>query len=117
VYNIIAVDANDGELGAECSPGSGSKFPVGKVNVVCTATDAAGNSALGSFVVEVRQIGPGTRESFTFPFDSLESQMPDMQFAIVPFVIAALSGIGLAVGLKVAKKTKAKSSQTQRSST
>ncbi|HEV8386969.1 MAG TPA: Ig-like domain-containing protein [Nitrososphaera sp.] len=116
VYNIIAIDAIDGEVTPECTPASGSTFPIGKVNVVCTATDAAGNTALGSFAVEVRQIAGANKETSPFPFDSFEFQIPDMQFAVLPVIIAAVAGIGLAIGLKVAKKTKAKSSQPQKSS-
>jgi Big-like domain-containing protein/HYR domain-containing protein len=116
VYNIIAIDNMDGEVTPECNPVSGSMFPIGKVNVVCTATDAAGNTALGSFAVEVRQIAGADKATSSLPFDSFEFQLPDMQFAVLPVIIAAVVGIGLAIGLKVAKKTKAKSSQPQKSS-
>ncbi|MGH2378739.1 MAG: LpqB family beta-propeller domain-containing protein [Candidatus Limnocylindria bacterium] len=36
-----------------CLPASGSLFPLGATTVLCTATDAAGNSATASFVVTV----------------------------------------------------------------
>jgi len=36
-----------------CSPASGSTFPVGTTTVTCTATDAAGNSQSGGFNVTV----------------------------------------------------------------
>jgi len=36
-----------------CTPASGSTFPLGGTTVSCVATDAAGNTATGSFVVTV----------------------------------------------------------------
>jgi uncharacterized protein YjiK len=36
-----------------CVPPSGSTFPIGETTVVCTATDAAGNTTEGSFTVQV----------------------------------------------------------------
>jgi hypothetical protein len=36
-----------------CIPASGSTFAIGDTTVNCTATDAAGNSATGSFLVHV----------------------------------------------------------------
>ena len=37
-----------------CAPASGTTFSIGSTRVDCTATDAAGNSASGSFSVNVR---------------------------------------------------------------
>lgn len=37
-----------------CTPASGSTFPIGTTTVTCTATDAAGNRATGSFTVLVQ---------------------------------------------------------------
>ena len=39
----------------DCLPASGATFPVGLTTVHCSATDAAGNSSLGSFTVSVTQ--------------------------------------------------------------
>ncbi|GBG00654.1 hypothetical protein Rsub_13383 [Raphidocelis subcapitata] len=45
------------------SPPSGSSFPVGVTSTVtCTATDAAGNTATGTFTVNVRRPGPPGRK-------------------------------------------------------
>jgi hypothetical protein len=54
-FEATAVDAIDGQVPVTCSPPSGSAFPVtGKPTTVsCSATDAAGNSAPGSFEVSV----------------------------------------------------------------
>ena len=52
-YEASATDVVDGSPTVECSPASGSTFPLGTTSVACTATDAAGNSATGSFDVNV----------------------------------------------------------------
>ena len=49
-----ATDLVDGEVEATCEPASGSTFPLGTTPVNCTATDAAGNEATGSFNVIVQ---------------------------------------------------------------
>lgn len=47
-------DAVDGALALGCVPSSGSTFPLGTTNVSCSATDAHGNSASGTFHVLVQ---------------------------------------------------------------
>lgn len=53
-YEATAEDAVDGSVPVSCSPESGSTFPLGETTVNCTATDAAGNPATGSFAVKVQ---------------------------------------------------------------
>jgi hypothetical protein len=53
-YNASAEDAVDGNVPVDCSPASGSTFPLGETTVNCSATDNAGNTANGSFKVTVR---------------------------------------------------------------
>ncbi len=53
-YAASALDAISGAVTPACSPASGSTFPLGTTNVTCSATDAAGNTASGSFSVTVR---------------------------------------------------------------
>ncbi|HEY5782146.1 MAG TPA: HYR domain-containing protein [Lysobacter sp.] len=48
-----AWDIVDGQVAVNCSPASGSTFPVGSNTVSCTATDSHGNTASGSFKVNV----------------------------------------------------------------
>jgi hypothetical protein len=43
-----------------CNPPSGSTFPIGTTTVPCSATDASGNTATGSFTVTVRDTTPPT---------------------------------------------------------
>jgi hypothetical protein len=59
-YTATANDAHDGPVTASCSPGSGSTFPVGTTTVNCSAKDAAGNTATGSFTVTVQDTSPPT---------------------------------------------------------
>lgn len=52
-YQASAVDSLDGSVQPVCSPSSGSLFPPGETRVLCHATDAHGNTAQGSFPVQV----------------------------------------------------------------
>lgn len=52
-FTATAVDATDGTLTPTCTPPSGSTFALGTSTVTCSATDAAGNTATGSFNVTV----------------------------------------------------------------
>jgi hypothetical protein len=54
-FNVTATD-NIGVATQSCSPASGSVFPVGTTLVTCTAADAAGNTASGSFNVIVKDV-------------------------------------------------------------
>jgi CSLREA domain-containing protein len=60
-YAASATDAVDPSPGVVCEPVSGSTFRIGATAVACTATDASGNSATGSFTVTVK----GAREQLT----------------------------------------------------
>src|SRR5918997_1728211 len=53
-YTATATDAVDGSVPVTCDPASGSTFPLGTTTVNCSATDAAGNEATGSFNVIVQ---------------------------------------------------------------
>jgi outer membrane protein assembly factor BamB len=52
-YSVSASDDRDPNPTVSCSPASGSFFAVGDTTVTCTATDASGNQASGSFTVHV----------------------------------------------------------------
>jgi HYR domain len=52
-FDVKAYDDIYGDLVPECTPKSGSMFPVGITNVQCNATDADLNIGHASFVVEV----------------------------------------------------------------
>jgi hypothetical protein len=57
-FDVSASDAEDGTLAASCTPASGSVFPLGTTPVDCSATDAGGERASGSFTVTVRDTTP-----------------------------------------------------------
>jgi hypothetical protein len=52
-YTASASDLVDGAVSVNCSPASGSTFALGTTTVDCSASDAATNSANGSFDVSV----------------------------------------------------------------
>jgi HYR domain len=58
-FIATAHDAVDGPVPVECDPPSGSTFVPGKTTVVCSATDAAGNSAARNFTVLVTLTASG----------------------------------------------------------
>lgn len=59
-FTATASDLVSGSVTPACSPSSGSTFPLGATSVSCTATDAAGNVASGSFGVTVSDTTPPT---------------------------------------------------------
>jgi hypothetical protein len=65
-YSVGATDVVDGAVAVTCSSASGSPFALGTTTVTCTATDAHGNSASGSFAVTVVDTTP---PSLTVPAD------------------------------------------------
>ncbi len=52
-FTVTATDALATNVSVQCTPASGSTFPLGTTNVMCTATDQAGNIASASFDVVV----------------------------------------------------------------
>lgn len=57
-YTVTAQDPCTDTVWVMCYPPSGSRFPVGMTNVVCTATDGSGNKASCTFKVTVRDKEP-----------------------------------------------------------
>jgi hypothetical protein len=55
-FAASANDQVDGPLSVICLPASGSLFSIGETTVNCSATDAHGNSASGSFTVTVKLV-------------------------------------------------------------
>ena len=53
-YAVTATDETDPAPAVSCDPASGATFAIGDTTVDCSATDAAGNRATGTFVVHVR---------------------------------------------------------------
>jgi hypothetical protein len=70
----VAAD-NCSAVTVECTPASGSIFPIGTTAVTCTATDAAGNTAACSFQVSVGIcIQDDVNTSNSFQFDATTGQ-------------------------------------------
>jgi hypothetical protein len=59
-FSASASDANPASPAVTCSPASGSTFALGTTTVNCSATDAASNTANGSFLVHVLDTTPPT---------------------------------------------------------
>jgi hypothetical protein len=57
-YTASASDDVDGTVTPSCVPASGDRFALGTTTVRCSAVDAAGNTATGSFTVTVRDKTP-----------------------------------------------------------
>ncbi len=53
-FSPTATDLVDGSVAVTCAPTSGSIFALGDTTVDCSATDTAGNTAIGSFTVTVQ---------------------------------------------------------------
>jgi hypothetical protein len=67
-YTASATDDVDGSVPINCTPASGSLFPIGTTQVNCSASDVAGNQASGSFEVKVTyDFGSGSGGSFGEP--------------------------------------------------
>jgi hypothetical protein len=54
IYRVTASDAVDGAVPVTCKPRSGSRFPLGRTRVTCSAMDKSANTATASFRVTVR---------------------------------------------------------------
>ena len=54
LYTATSKDDDGLAYPVSCAPASGSTFPIGMTTVSCQATDAAGNTALGTFRITVR---------------------------------------------------------------
>jgi hypothetical protein len=57
-FSATASDSVDGAVSVDCSPASGATFALGTTTVDCSATDAHGNTASGSFAVTVVDTTP-----------------------------------------------------------
>ena len=57
-YAATATDLVDGSVPVICSRASDSTFALGTTPVNCSATDAHGNTATGSFTFTVNEPGP-----------------------------------------------------------
>jgi hypothetical protein len=68
--STVTQDNVGGNITISCDPPSGSTFPVGDTEVECSATDAAGNTGIASFIVTANNTPPRPPPS---AFDILET--------------------------------------------
>ncbi|MFC5577837.1 HYR domain-containing protein [Lysobacter niabensis] len=94
-FAATAVDIVDGSVVVACTPASGSQFALGVTPVNCSAADAAGNSAAGSFTVTVRDT---TAPALTLPLDRI-IEATSSAGAAVNFAASALDIVDGAVGV------------------
>ncbi|WP_437636472.1 DNRLRE domain-containing protein [Sorangium sp. So ce854] len=66
----VALDAVDGVVPAACSPAPGTALPVGLTTVTCSATDAAGNTSIASFDVNVLEWVDSDADAVSDTFDN-----------------------------------------------
>jgi hypothetical protein len=52
-YNVTASDVVEGKVAVACTPRSGSRFPMGRTVVRCSATDSSANTSTARFIVTV----------------------------------------------------------------
>ena len=92
-------DEQGGVLAVACLPASGSTFAVGSTTVTCTATDAVGHTATGSFQVILSAIAAPSPPAPTLPNSATLGQttappdgrwVPALFLLLVLFSLAAL---------------------------
>jgi large repetitive protein len=64
-----------------CNPVSGASYPVGTTTVICTTTDAAGNTSSCAFTVQVRQLC-----AITCPANITQANDPNQCGAVITYV-------------------------------
>ena len=84
-FTVTALDLVDGAVPVTCDPASGSPFALGDTQVDCSAADAAGNEATGSFTVTVQDT---TAPELTLPGD-LTAEATSAAGATVAFTATA----------------------------
>jgi hypothetical protein len=84
-----ATDTVDGTIAVSCSPASGSTFPLGSTTVACSAQDAHGNTASGSFRVLVRD---STAPQLTLPADIVTAPISSAG-AVVNYTASAIDAV------------------------
>ena len=85
-FTATATDTVDGTVPVVCTPPSGSTFPLGATVVVCSATDAAGNTGTSSFTVTVED---HEAPVLTPPADIVTNTDPGLNTAVVSFSATA----------------------------
>ncbi len=88
-FTASANDGVDGPVAVTLTPASGSTFPLGTTTVTASATDAAGNTATGSFTVTVRDT---TQPGLIVPAN-ITAEATSASGAAVTFAATALDAV------------------------
>jgi len=88
-FSSSATDAVSGSLATTCSPESGSIFPLGTTTVTVNASDAAGNNAVQTFAIIVRDT---TSPTITVP-SNLTVEATSSAGAVVNFSTSAVDAV------------------------
>ena len=101
-FTVSATDAVDGVVAVNCSPASGSRFPIGETTVNCSASDSHGNAESGSFSVAIQYAAAGVKCSGIAGHEILHPISPDgssvfEQGSVVPakFRVCAMNGVAI----------------------
>jgi hypothetical protein len=93
-YTASANDLVDGPVPIQCSPASGTEFLFGTTTVNCSATDAHGNTANGSFHITVQDTIPPQILSITASPDIIwppNHKMVDVTVTVVTHDLSAVT--------------------------
>lgn len=112
-YSVKSVYSLDNPVTVQCSPQSGSVFPVGQTTVVCTATDTEGNSNSNSFVVNVRYESKVTTVSTLGTIPNISGDAPEADIGASDIAIS-LSILSAALGAAVAVMIKNRHKETEK---
>ena len=92
-FSASATDDVSGAVPVTLTPASGTTFPIGTTTVIAKASDAAGNTATGSFTVTVRDSIAPTLSSLT----PLVLEATNSAGAVATFSASATDGVSGAV--------------------
>ncbi len=88
-FSVSATDVQDGTAPAIATPASGSVFPIGDTTVSVSATDSAGATTTGSFVVRVQDT---TAPTLTVP-GPIVAEATSAAGAVVTFSVGATDAV------------------------
>ena len=98
-FNPQAIDNIDELLTPTCNYTTGSVFPVGTTTVTCTATDAAGNTGIGTFAIIVTYTPPPDTTPPTISMLSdISDSTSDQNGKIITFTVTASDDVGVTSG-------------------
>ncbi len=90
-FSASAIDIVNGTIVPVCTPASGSTFSIGATQVICSATDTAGNTGSATFRVTVNDTTPppfivnGQPVSGSNPLPSVTQEATSLSGAIVTY--------------------------------